>query len=208
MYPKALPADLPTSLDSRIKPAEFQMSQETEMYDAWQGVLLFTDGSRSYLQFFYLKCLSTCRFCLLIHFCGLGQSQILTTPIPTRLNFALDTNDSDEDDTEHIAQSESRLESMLAAQTALRQDEWTLQDETSIAKSKNLSDAKKGELLQKALTMAASNGDVDKITKLLEGEFKKYVDMNMADEEGTNPLIYAACFVSWGLTYFSWFFFL
>jgi len=38
---KQLPSDLPTSLDSRIKPAEFPASRETEMYDAWQGVLFY-----------------------------------------------------------------------------------------------------------------------------------------------------------------------
>jgi len=122
-----------------------------------------------------------------------GQSQILTAPIPARLNFALDP----EDDTniDQVTDNEERLESMLATQSALRQDEWSLQDDTAIPSNKTLSDDKKRELLQKSLTMAASNGDVMKITKLLDGEVKKYVDIDMADEEGTNSLIYAACFV-------------
>lgn len=122
-----------------------------------------------------------------------GQSQILTAPIPARLNFALDPND--DVDIGHLTDNEGRLESMLATQTALRQDEWSLQDDTAILSNNTLPDDKKRELLQKSLTMAASNGDVMRIAKLLGGEAKKYVDIDMADEEGTNSLIYAACFV-------------
>jgi hypothetical protein len=43
--------------------------------------------------------------------------------------------------------------------------------------------------------MAASNGDVDRVHKLVGGKAKDYVDVNMPDEEGTVPLIYASCFV-------------
>jgi len=42
--------------------------------------------------------------------------------------------------------------------------------------------------------MAASNGDVQRVRKLVEGKAKQYVDVNMPDEEGTAPLIYASCF--------------
>jgi hypothetical protein len=44
--------------------------------------------------------------------------------------------------------------------------------------------------------MAASNGDVDRVRKLVQGEARTYVDVNKPDEEGTVPLIYASCFVS------------
>jgi len=115
------------------------------------------------------------------------------------LNFASDPED--DADTDHVSDNEERLESMLATQTALRQDEWSLQDDSAILANDTLPDNKKRELLQKSLTMAASNGDATKIAKLLDGEAKKYVDIDMPDEEGTNSLIYAACFVgtSWHL---------
>ena len=34
---RPLPDDLPTSINSRSRPADFQIPQETEMYDVWQG---------------------------------------------------------------------------------------------------------------------------------------------------------------------------
>ncbi len=50
-------------------------------------------------------------------------------------------------------------------------------------------------LLQKALTMAASNGNAESVTKILEGKAKEYADINAPDEDGTPPLVYASCFV-------------
>ncbi|KAF4971446.1 hypothetical protein F66182_17787 [Fusarium sp. NRRL 66182] len=42
--------------------------------------------------------------------------------------------------------------------------------------------------------MAASNGDVDRVRKLVNGHAHQYVDVNKPDEEGAVPLIYASCF--------------
>lgn len=85
---------------------------------------------------------------------------------------------------------------MLAAQAAHREVETIGTDEDDIVADEKLSDEKKREILQKSLNMAASNGDVERVRKILEGKAKDYVDVNMPDEEGTVPLIYASCFVS------------
>jgi hypothetical protein len=84
---------------------------------------------------------------------------------------------------------------MLAAQAAHR-DGSASEDEDAVASNTKLSDAEKKDILQKALNMAASNGDVERIEKILSGRAKSFVDVNAPDEEGTAPLIYASCFVS------------
>jgi len=84
---------------------------------------------------------------------------------------------------------------MLAAQAAFRDDLSLDGNEDKIADDEMMSEEQKSEILQKALNMAASNGDVDKVKKLLEGKARPYVDVNGPDEEGTSPLIYASCFV-------------
>jgi hypothetical protein len=91
--------------------------------------------------------------------------------------------------------SDSRLMEMLAAQAAHREGS-AYEDEETIATSEELSKTGRKELLQKALNMAASNGDVDRIHRILGGKAKPFVDLDAPDEEGTAPLIYASCFVS------------
>merc|ERR1712000_621520 len=81
---------------------------------------------------------------------------------------------------------------MLAAQAAHR-DGNASQDE-AIASDDKLSESEKKETLQKHLNMAASNGDVDRIERILSGKAKEFVDIDAPDEEGTAPLIYASCF--------------
>ena len=83
---------------------------------------------------------------------------------------------------------------MLAAQAAHR-DESASKDEDAVASDNKLSKLEKKDILQKALNMAASNGDVERIKRILNGEAKEYVDIDAPDEEGTAPLIYASCFV-------------
>ena len=85
---------------------------------------------------------------------------------------------------------------MLAAQAAHREDGSAGEDEDSIAVDPKLSTEEKRDMLQKALNMAASNGDVERIQRLVGGKAKDFVDVNAPDEDGTAPLIYASCFVS------------
>ena len=138
----ALPDDLPRSLDDR-RPAHY--TAETEMYDAWQGQncdLSTTESMESNPV--------------------IGQSQFLTAPVlakPLQFNsLSLDTNDYEP--APKIDDSDARLMEMLAAQAAHRDDGSAIEDEEAVAANESLSDAKKKEILQKALNMAASNGDV------------------------------------------------
>lgn len=85
---------------------------------------------------------------------------------------------------------------MLAAQAAHREDGSAGGDENAVISDKKFSEEEKKSLLQKSLHMAASNGDVERVRRLVTGKAKSYIDINAADEEGTAPLIYASCFVS------------
>lgn len=110
-------------------------------------------------------------------------------------SLAIDDNEYEGDITSlPLGDSSSRLMGMLAAQAAHRDGSAT-EDEDAIIANKQLSDDEKKNLLQKALNMAASNGDVERINRLLSGKAASFVDINKPDEEGTAPLIYASCFV-------------
>lgn len=131
----------------------------------------------------------------------LGQSQFLTSPIAAshlKFNLALD---DPEYDTEKFAQrvedNDTRLMSMLAAQAAHRENGSPGDDEEAIALNESLSETEKRVILQKSLHMAASNGDVERVKRLVNSQAKDYVDINGADEEGSAPLIYASCFVGY-----------
>ncbi|KAG9234474.1 hypothetical protein BJ875DRAFT_509525 [Amylocarpus encephaloides] len=159
--PRALPPDLPTSLDDR-KSVPSHFTSETEMYDAWQG-----------------------------------QSQFLTTPMlakPLQFNnLSLEDNYEDDLTSQKVGGNDARLMEMLAAQAAHR-DGSASEDEDAVASNEKLSDSEKKDILQKALNMAASNGDVERIQRILNGKAKDLVDVDAPDEEGTAPLIYASCF--------------
>jgi Ankyrin repeats (3 copies) len=127
-----------------------------------------------------------------------GSSQYITAPTPARaltFDLQLDTPAYDEAETfARIQDSDSRLMEMVAAQAHYREDGSPGGDEDMIAMDETISDEEKKETLQKSLNMAASNGDVARIRRLVGGKAKAYVDVNLPDEEGTVPLIYASCF--------------
>ncbi|KAF4628603.1 hypothetical protein G7Y89_g9552 [Cudoniella acicularis] len=127
-----------------------------------------------------------------------GQSQFLTTPVlakPLQFNaLSLDDNGYDDDLTsQKVGDSDARLMGMLAAQAAHR-DGSASEDEDTVASDDKMSLEAKKDILQKALNMAASNGDVERIHRILNGKAKEFVDIDAPDEEGTAPLIYASCF--------------
>lgn len=72
----------------------------------------------------------------------------------------------------------------------------TFDDVDAVAEDDKLSEEEKKAMLQKALNMASSNGDIGQVSKILGGKAKTFVDVNAPDEDGTPPLIYASCFVS------------
>lgn len=107
----------------------------------------------------------------------------------------LSLSDDFGDVSQRVEDSDSRLMEMLAAQAAHRDGSAPDGDEDAIAADEKLDDAEKRTTLQRALNMAASNGDVERIQRILGGGARKYVDLDLPDEEGTAPLIYASCFV-------------
>ncbi|KAL8702219.1 MAG: hypothetical protein Q9201_004523 [Fulgogasparrea decipioides] len=126
-----------------------------------------------------------------------GQSQFLTSPMPAQplaFNLSLDDPSYDEETTHRIEDSDSRLMEMLAAQAAHREDEAAAGNEDTIVADKMLPDREKKTILQKSLQMAASNGDIERVIKVLKGKAKPFIDVNGADEEGRAPIIYASCF--------------
>ena len=94
--------------------------------------------------------------------------------------------------------SEARLMEMLAAQAA-HAAAAGFEDEDAIAADEKRSEDEKRDTLQRTFIMAASNGNVESVNKILKGKARDYVDVNAPDDEGTTALIYASCFVSWVL---------
>ena len=164
---RALPADLPTSLDDRRDYTNYE--RETEIYDGWQG-----------------------------------SAQYITAPTPARaLTFDLQLDTPAYDDSETFARiqdGDARLMEMVARQERYGEERLTgltgegADDPDVIAGDEEMGDAEKREVLQRGLNMAASNGDVARIRKLVNGRAKTFVDVNQEDAEGTPPLIYASCF--------------
>ncbi|KAI4274402.1 MAG: hypothetical protein LQ337_003974 [Flavoplaca oasis] len=126
-----------------------------------------------------------------------GQSQFLTGPMPAQplaFNLSLDDPTYDEEITHKIEDGDSRLMEMLAAQAAHRDDEAAAGNEDQVVADRNLSNIEKKEVLQKSLHMAASNGDVERVRRLLQGKARSFIDVNATDEEGRAPIMYASCF--------------
>ncbi|KAL8932507.1 MAG: hypothetical protein Q9216_006806 [Gyalolechia sp. 2 TL-2023] len=126
-----------------------------------------------------------------------GQSQFLTSPVPAQplaFNLSLDDPSYDEETTQRIEGSDTRLMEMLAAQAAHREDESSAGDDDAIITDTKLSENEKKAMLQKSLQMAASNGDVERVNRVLQGKAKAFIDVNGADEEGRAPIVYASCF--------------
>lgn len=176
--PRKLPDDLPTSLNDRRNFPSYTI--ETEVYDGWQGKAPKNESERWHGSDFHT-----------------GSSQFITAPTPSRPTFDLhlDTPTYDDEETHaRLQDSDSRLMEMVAAQAHHRQDGTAVDDEDEIVDDPKTTDDQKRDLLQKSLNMAASNGDVARIQRLVNGKAKAYVDVNAPDDEGTVPLIYASCF--------------
>ncbi|CEL07489.1 Putative DIL and Ankyrin domain protein [Aspergillus calidoustus] len=179
--PKQLPDDLPKSLDDRRSFPGLQ--PETEMYDAWQGQSQFLTPVAA-------KPLS---FSLALDDHPLDDEHSLHSQYGRSFGASTD-DDNESTTTARLEDSDARLMEMLAAQAAHREVDSINADEETIASDETLTDERKRDILQRSLNMAASNGDVERVRKLVQGKAKDYVDVNKPDEEGTVPLIYASCF--------------
>lgn len=173
---RPLPDDLPKSLDDRRTVPEY--AGETEMYDGWQGKTEFSPITAKPLSFNLAL-----------------DDHTHDEEYEMRARYGRSFYDEPDDATARIEDSDARLMEMLAAQAAHREMNYSLgADEEDIIADDKLSEDEKRNILQRNLNMAASNGDVDRVRKLVSGKAQKYVDVNKPDEEGTVPLIYASCF--------------
>ncbi|KAF2244636.1 hypothetical protein BU26DRAFT_83013 [Trematosphaeria pertusa] len=124
-----------------------------------------------------------------------GQSQFLTTPMPARplsFNLSLDDPSLGDEDMQQLEDSDSRLVQMLAHQARLKND--NSGDEAKVVADEKLSHEEKKEALQGLFTLAASNGELERVKRLLDGKAREYIDIDAVDAEGTPPLVYASCF--------------
>jgi len=66
-------------------------------------------------------------------------------------------------------------------------------DDPSGIMERSLPDLEKKKILARLFSRAASNGDRARLQDML-GHFRDWIDLDAQDEDGTSPLIYAACF--------------
>lgn len=124
-----------------------------------------------------------------------GQSQFLTTPMPAQpltFNLSLDDPSFGDEDMQQLEDSDSRLVQMLAHQARLKND--NSGDEAKVVADDKLSYQEKQQALQGLFTLAASNGEMQRVRRLLDGKAREYIDIDGVDAEGTPPLVYASCF--------------
>ncbi|KAG0292253.1 hypothetical protein BGZ97_005647 [Linnemannia gamsii] len=75
---------------------------------------------------------------------------------------------------------------------ALEFDREQLDDPRGIME-RSISDKDKKIKMSKLFSRASSNGDMNRVADMLDN-FKDWIDLEAQDEDGTTPLIYAACF--------------
>lgn len=83
---------------------------------------------------------------------------------------------------------------MLAAQARKGEGDAGEAEEDDVLHDGKLSREQKTHALQDFLFMAASNGDAQRVNRLVRGRASDLVDFDAVDAEGTPPLVYASCF--------------
>uniref|UniRef100_A0A1D1Y834 Dilute domain-containing protein C25B8.08 n=1 Tax=Anthurium amnicola TaxID=1678845 RepID=A0A1D1Y834_9ARAE len=106
-------------------------------------------------------------------------------------------NSKDKEDYESI-KFNSKKDDSIDDDTELIFD--PLGDEKAIISDSSLSEEEKKEKITRIFTRASSNGNLEKVTSMLENS-REYIDIDAQDEEGTTPLIYAACFAHESVAY-------
>jgi len=127
-----------------------------------------------------------------------GQSQYLTsTAAVAPFNFNLSVEEPDYQiglQTPKAEFNEDHLDRMIAAQAGHRRSVSIGTNQAKVAADKGITDDEKKKIFEGILHTAASNGDVTRLKGLLSGPAKEYIDVDLPDDEGTAPLIYASCF--------------
>ncbi|KAG0091036.1 hypothetical protein BGZ93_009035 [Podila epicladia] len=83
-------------------------------------------------------------------------------------------------------------QSKIARSLSFDFDREQLDDPNSILE-RIISDNEKRQKLSKMFSRAASNGDMNRVADMLD-HCREWIDIEAQDEDGTSPLIYAACF--------------
>lgn len=125
-----------------------------------------------------------------------GQSQLLSAPTVAKpLNFNLALQEPDQDDAfgRDFGHDDARVAEMLAARKPDDGDAGEAEEE-DILQDEKMSRGQKSQSLQDFLFMAASNGDAQRVKRLVRGHASDLVDLDAVDSEGTPPLVYASCF--------------
>lgn len=121
-----------------------------------------------------------------------GQSQFLTAPtIATPLNFNLSLHEPDDEGA--FGNDDARVAQMFASSSQAPGDAGEA-EEDDILQDEKLSREQKAASLQDFLFMAASNGDAQRVSRLVRGSPSDLVEIDGVDAEGTPPLVYASCF--------------
>lgn len=111
---------------------------------------------------------------------------------PLNFNLALQEPDGDE---AFGGNDDARIAQMLAVQAKQPDDDHGEGAEEEILRDSKLSKEQKSKALHELLFMAASNGDAQRVLRLVRGnETSDLIDINSVDEENTPALVYAACF--------------
>jgi hypothetical protein len=121
-----------------------------------------------------------------------GQSQFITAPtLATPLNFNLSLNEPDDEGA--FGNDDARVAHMLTSTTRPAENAGEA-EEDDVLQDEKLSREQKAASLQDFLFMAASNGDAQRVTRLVRGSPSDLVEIDGVDAEGTPPLVYASCF--------------
>ncbi|CAK4025663.1 Dilute domain-containing [Lecanosticta acicola] len=123
-----------------------------------------------------------------------GQSQFLTAPTiakPSNFNLALQEPDDDAYGRD-FGNDEVRIAQMMAAKR--KSGDAGEQEEDEILENDKLNFDQKAEKLQEMLYLAARNGDVARVQRLVRGPASDLVDIDGVDAEGSPALVYASCF--------------
>ena len=127
-----------------------------------------------------------------------GQSQFISAPtIAKPLNFNLSLNEPDDDGGafgRDFGNDDARVAQMLAVQARQGDEVPGEVEEEDVMHDDQLSRDQKQQALQDFLFMAASNGDAQRVSRLVRGAASDLVDFDAVDTEGTPPLVYASCF--------------
>ncbi|ORZ20618.1 hypothetical protein BCR42DRAFT_370456 [Absidia repens] len=83
-----------------------------------------------------------------------------------------------------------------ASSMSLSSSSETTFDDERIVDQAHVDDSTKRIKMNKLFSRAASSGDLDRLAMFLapNDKYRHYIDINVKDEDGTTPLIYASCF--------------